>query len=418
MRAAVLAVGSELLGVDRLDTNSLALTRSLRDHGVALCAKAVVGDDGEEIAETLRRLCDRADLVLMTGGLGPTTDDLTREAVARALGRELVFRDDILAGIAEKFASFGLRLPEINRREAFVIEGAEVLENTRGTAPGLRVDHDSGSVFLFPGVPRELEAMIAGHLEPWLRERSDGAGTESRVLKVACVAESHLEEQLEPAYAELGAENVTVLGSPGEIRVVLSATGPEATRRARLESMVGTVREILGPTVFAGDEATTLEGVVGGLLVEAGETVVTAESCTGGWIAQRITGVPGSSGWFLGGAVVYSNDLKSRLLGVAPELIESRGAVSEPVARAMAEGARRRLGSDWAVATTGIAGPDGGSDEKPVGTVHLAVAGPGGTSHRLLRLPPGRDRVRAFATQWALDLLRRRLAGIRAELVR
>lgn len=418
MRAAILAVGSELLGEDRLDTNSLTLTRALRAYGVSLRAKAVVGDDSETIAVTLRRLLTDTDLVLVTGGLGPTTDDLTRDAVAHALGRELVFRQELLDEIAAKFAAFGLRLPEINRREAYLVTGATVLDNRRGTAPGQRLDQDGSSIFLLPGVPRELEAMITTHLAPWLEERTGGVVTESRVLKVACVPESHLEETIQPAYAELGAENVTILGSPGEVRVVLSATGAQAARRERLDAMVLRVRGLLGATVFAEDEATTLEAVVGGLLADAGETLVTAESCTGGGIAERITRVPGSSGWFLGAAVVYSNELKHGLLGVPEELLESHGAVSEPVARAMAEGARRRLGADWAVAVTGIAGPDGGTPDKPVGTVHLAVSGPGGTTHRLLRLPAGRERVRLFATQWALDLLRRRLSGITEELVR
>ena len=363
MRAAILAVGSELLGTERLDTNSLALTRELERFGVRLGRKVVVGDDLEELEAVLRELFAAADLVLVTGGLGPTADDLTRQAVAATLGRGLVESAEIVADIQAKFASFGMRMPEVNRRQAEVIEGAEVLTNRRGTAPGQRVDHEGGTLFLFPGVPHELEAMVKRALAPWLERHSGRPPLEMRLLKVACVPESTAEEMLAPAYQEFGAEAIALLASAGELQVRLTARGGAAA--------------------------------------------------DGGLVAERLTRVPGSSAWFVGSAVTYSNRLKREMLGVAGDLIERHGAVSREVAQAMAGGVRARLGSDYGLAITGIAGPDGGSDEKPVGTVHVALAGPadGGPAHRHLRLPGDRARVRRLTSQWALDLLRRALMG-------
>lgn len=408
MRAAVLAIGSELLGTDRLDTNSLSLAAALERYGVELCRKAVVGDDEQEIGILLGELLAAADLVLVTGGLGPTADDVTRQAAAATLGRPLVEDPALIEDIRAKFQRFDMRMPEVNRRQALVIEGAEVLPNRRGTAPGLRLEVDGRCLFLFPGVPHELDGLIARSLEPWLAERAGGEPRHARTLKVACVPESTVEERLAPAYAEFGRAGIAVLASPGEIRVRLSAA-----RAGELETMAARVGELFGDAVFGRRPEITLEEVVGGLLADAGATVGTAESCTGGLVAERLTRVAGSSAWFVGGVVAYADRLKTTALGVPEDLVARHGAVSRPVAEAMASGARRVLGADWALAITGIAGPGGGSEAKPVGTVHFALAGPQGVGvvHRRLRLPGDRTRVRQLSSQWALDMLRRRLIG-------
>ncbi len=411
MEAAIVAVGSELLGTDRLDTNSLRLTGLLDRYGVELRRKAAIGDSEEEIAAEIRTLLSRVGLVLITGGLGPTADDVTREAVAAALDRRLFLDEEVLATIERRFQSLGWRMPEVNRRQAWIVEGAEVISNPRGTAPGMRLESGGCTLFLFPGVPAEMDGMAADALEPWLAGRSGGLGRETAVLKIAGLPESVVEERIAPAYEEFGREAITILANPGEIRLQATAAGPEPERRARLQAMAARLAELAGDAVFATREEDTLESVVGELLRRAGATLTAAESCTGGLFAQRITSVPGSSDYFLGGAVTYSNELKVRLVGVPLELLAEHGAVSEPVARAMAQGVRRALGSDYGVGITGVAGPGGGSEEKPVGTVHIAVAGPAedDVHHRKLRLPGDRERVRRFSAQLALEMLRRRL---------
>ena len=361
-------------------------------------------------ASLLGELFAAADLVLVTGGLGPTADDLTRQAVAAALGRGLTESPEIVADIEAKFASFGMRMPEVNRRQAEVIDGAVVLANRRGTAPGLRVDHERGTLFLFPGVPHELEAMVDSALVPWLEGHGGRRPREMRLLKVACLPESTAEEMLAPAYEEFGAEAIARARVGG--RAAGPADRPRRRRRARRAGSPGSAgrgaarRSGLLPP--AGGVARVRGGRPAGA---AGRTVATAESCTGGLVAERLTRVAGSSAWFVGSAVTYADRLKVALLGVDDGLIERHGAVSREVAEAMAEGVRRRLASDFGLAITGIAGPGGGSEEKPVGTVHVALAGPGGEppAHRRLRLPGDRGRVRQLTSQWALDLLRRRL---------
>ena len=414
MKAAILAVGSELLGPSRLDTNSLKLTRLLRRYGVELKRKSVVGDALDDLAGELARTLGEVDLVIVTGGLGPTADDITREAVARALGRSLVLRSEILEEIAQKFARLRMRMPEVNRKQAEVIEGADVLPNRQGTAPGQRIEQDGTTLFLFPGVPRELESMMEAALEPWLRERTTGEETETWMVRVACLAESTVEERIEPAYGEFGREWVSVLAAPGDVQILLSARGSAEERRRRLEAMRERMCELIGPPVYGFDERDSLEAVVGKLLRELGRTVATAESCTGGLVAERLTRVAGSSDYFVGSAVAYSDRLKTILLGVSGDDLERHGAVSEPVALAMAQGVVERTGADFGVAVTGIAGPGGGSEAKPVGTVYVALAGPGAeqAEHRELHLPGDRLRVRQLASQWALEALRRRLLSL------
>jgi nicotinamide-nucleotide amidase len=409
MRAAVLAVGSELLSVDRLDTNSLRLAAVFERHGVELVGKSVVGDDEAAIAAELRSLADRAELVVVTGGLGPTADDVTREAAAAACGVELDDDPEVWAAIERRFASFGRTPSPNNRRQARVPRGATVLANPRGSAPGLRLGRPDGEIFLFPGVPYELEGMIERDLEPWLAERAGGRGIERRTLRTAMRPESEIDLALEPAYAEFGREWITVLAAPGEVKVQIVAAGTEPERRRRLDVMAARVRALLGDAVYGEGDQLRLEDVVGALLAAGGLSIATAESCTGGLLAERLTRVPGSSAWFPGGVIAYSNAQKVALLEVAEHDLAAHGAVSETVARALAEGARRRFATDFGVGITGVAGPAGGTAEKPVGTVHVAVAAPSGTRHRPLRLLGDRERVRWQATQAALEMLRRTL---------
>ena len=423
MKAAILAIGSELLGTERLDTNSLKLTAVLERYGVSLVTKRVLGDDEEAIAQDIRSLSDSVDLIMITGGLGPTRDDRTRSAVARAFDLGLSTDEALVEHIRALFASFGRVMPEVNRRQAEVIDGAEVLSNPKGTAPGQLVSHGDCSVFLFPGVPRELKAMIERHLDPWLvHKTSDGSDdpvmVEHHTVKLACRAESEVEETLAPIYEKYGHDAVAVLASPGDIKIQVTARGTRDQRRAAMEPLVADLEELLGVSVYhsaIGEGLTSearLEAVVGSVLEHAGLTMVTAESCTGGLVAERMTRVPGSSGWFLGGAVTYTNELKHQMLDVPMELFESHGAVSEPVARAMAEGARRNLGADIAVSMTGIAGPGGGSEHKPVGMVHLAVAGPGDSvQHRRVIFPGDRERIRLMTSQLALEMVRRQIVA-------
>ncbi len=400
MRAAILAVGSELLGSDRLDTNSLGLTAVLERYGVELAGKLVIADDIHEIAQAVEVVSARVDLILVTGGLGPTADDVTREAVARATGLPLLEEGRIVDDIRRKFDRLGREMPESNRRQALVPEGAVVLDNARGTAPGLRVDHGEVVLFLFPGVPRELEVMVAHHFEPWLAVRSTKASRRRTILRVACLPESEVEDRLKPVYEAHGA--LGILASPGDVRIRLDATdGPT------LERLERAVREALGSAVYGRDEEL-LEQTVGGLLREREWTLVTAESCTGGWIAQRMTAIPGSSDYFLGGIVAYDDRIKREFLGVSQEDLVAHGAVSRAVVETMAREARSRFGSDLGVAVSGIAGPGGGSEEKPVGTVDVALAGPDMAGrYRRLRLPGDREIVRLLTTQWALDMARR-----------
>jgi len=410
MRAAILAVGSELLGTERLDTNSLRLAESLERYGVELVAKYVVGDQADRIENTVSELVGLVDLVLITGGLGPTSDDLTRPATARALGRSLSIDPTIVEDIRSKFAAFGREMSPSNERQAEVPLGARVIENPRGTAPGLVLEHGGSTFFLFPGVPRELEGMIETSLEPWLSVHGAGTPEHRRVLRVACLPESEVEDRLAPAYEALG--EIGLLASPGDIRVCL-----RASRREDLERAEGLVRSCLGEAVYGVGEVE-LEEAVGQGLREHGLTLATAESCTGGWIAQRLTAVAGSSDYFPGGIVAYDNRIKAEQLGVPQALIDEHGVVSREVVSAMARGANERLGSDWAVAVSGIAGPGGGSAEKPVGRVELALArSRGEVDHRQLQLPGDRRTIRLLTTQWALDLVRLQLAALKTSPV-
>ena len=406
--AEIIAVGSELLTPHRQDTDSLYLTARLNDIGIDVIAKSVVGDDAAELAARLRDALHRSRLVITTGGLGPTADDLTREVAAEVLGLPLIEDAGVLATIQRRFESRRMRMPDGNRRQAAVPRGARVLPNPNGTAPGLWIDAGDGVLVLLPGPPRELQPMFEAHVLPHLESRSSGRRVLRRVIRIAGRPESHVEEIAQPIYAGLteGPTPVqtTILASPGLIELHLSARGSDVAEMTRvLESGVDALAKALAPAVVSVD-GRSLERVVGDELRTRSWTLAIAESCTGGLIGGRITDVPGSSAWFAGGVIAYANDVKVRQLGVPADVLASHGAVSEPVARAMADGVRRHLATDVGLAITGIAGPDGGTAGKPVGTVVMAVSA-GTTVVRTLpphgRSPDGPPACRRAGTRSA-----------------
>ncbi|HEX6100190.1 MAG TPA: CinA family nicotinamide mononucleotide deamidase-related protein [Thermoanaerobaculia bacterium] len=399
--AAIIAIGSEMLGPTRVDTNSLKITSALETYGVSVARKSVVGDLLADLVAEIRYAFDRAGLLVITGGLGPTEDDLTREALAEAFGLTMEMDQSIVDWIEKRFAERGWTMPEVNRRQGNVFTGQTTLRNQRGTAPGFHIETGGKHVWVFPGVPHELEWMLATYFTPWLAETTGGRPRIRRVLKIAGMTESAVEEKLKPYYERHPGELVTILASGGQIEVHLTSEA-----RDFIESREAELRELFGLRLFGADD-DTMESVIGALLLARGETVSTAESCTGGLLGSRITDVPGSSAWYLGGAVCYTAAAKIDLAGVDPALIREHGEVSEPVALALARGARARFHTTWGAGITGIAGPTGGTPEKPVGTVHIAVSGPNGEHHRKLFWPAPRTMVKWFSTQAALDLLRR-----------
>jgi len=416
MNAEIIAVGSELLTPSRVDTNSLYLTEQLNGLGVEVVAKAVIGDDRQRLAEAVRLAIARSQLVFTTGGLGPTEDDVTREAVADALGRKLVFREDIARAIEERFRRTGRLMPEINRRQAFVLEGAEILSNDKGTAPGQWIEYAGGRVVvLLPGPPVELKSMFLRECLPRLRRLVPLQVIRVLHLRVAGMPESELDQRIAPVYKRYPQITTTVLAAPGDIQVLLRARcETEEEAQALLEEAGRQIEALLGDRVYS-REGKPLEEVVGELLASRGATVVVAESCTGGMLGARITSVPGSSRYFVGGFLTYSDQMKWQWLGVPPEELAEYSAVSAPVARSMAEGARARSGATYAVSVTGIAGPEGGTRETPVGTVFIGLAGPGGAYVQRHQFAGDRERIRLLATQAALDLLRRAVAGLPLE---
>lgn len=410
--AEIIAVGSELLTPHRLDTNSLYLTARLNELGIAVRVKIVVGDDRGDLAALFRQAFARADIVITTGGLGPTDDDLTREVVAGVLRLPLEEDPTVLAAIEERFRRRNLRMPEINRRQAQVPRGATALPNAHGTAPGLWIESSGPIVVLLPGPPPELQALVETHVGPRLVAAGAGGKLWRRVIKTTGRAESQVDELAQPIYSTLSTGEVpietTILASPGQIELHLSARGQDgALVRRVLDSAVAKLADALGSSVFSVD-GRSLEAVVGALLRERGFRIAVAESCTGGLVLGRLTDVPGSSAWVVGGVVAYANDVKVRDLDVPPALIDEHGAVSEPVARAMADGVRARFGTDIGVGVTGIAGPTGGSEAKPVGTVVIAVSAARPVV-RTLSFLGDRQLVRTHTVAAALDLVRRML---------
>jgi nicotinamide-nucleotide amidase len=410
-RAAVLAVGSELLGPLRLDTNSLWLTARLDEVGIPVARKAVVGDDADAIVRELDFASSTASLLLTTGGLGPTADDVTVGAVARWLGAPLRRSAEFVEKMRERFARRGIRMAAVNEKQADFIVGARVLENARGTAPGFWARKEGTEVIVLPGVPSEMREIMEESVLPELARRGVGTVSRRRVLRIGGMGESAVEQLVAPIYERWKEDPVTILASPGEVQLHLCARGVPQEAEDRLAAMERDFIEVLGARIFGRDEEA-LPAAVGRLLRGSGRTLAVAESCTGGMISELLTEVPGSSEYFLGSVVSYANSAKKGLLGVDEETLEAHGAVSGETAREMARGARASFGADFAVAVTGIAGPDGGTEEKPVGTVFLAVAD--GESERSWKRGFGGDRatIRKAASHHALELLRRRLAGM------
>lgn len=410
MKAEIIAVGSELLTPDFQDTNSLYLTAGLDTLGIAVAFKTIVGDDENDLARVLRTALGRAGLILCMGGLGPTEDDRTRETLAKALGRRLVFRKAIRDRIRERFRRRGWPMTSSNLKQCYVIEGAEVLENPNGTAPGQWLESGRRRVVLMPGPPREIKPMFDELVLPRLAGLGRGLAVR-RVIRLTGLGESAMENRLRPLYRTVPAGvTVTTLAAPGDLSIRLTCRGVfgRTEAEAKLDALETRIAALLGPWIYSRDGAG-LEAVVGALLRARGATVACAESCTGGLIGHRLTEVAGSSDYFLESAVVYGNRAKVHRLGVPARLIERHGAVSAPVARAMAAGVRRTSRAAYGLAVTGIAGPGGGTVRKPVGLVYFALAQARGVAVERHIFSGGRSAVKVQASQKALDILRKNL---------
>jgi len=406
-RAVIVAIGDELLSGETVDTNSSYLDGLLEARGFKVVRHFTVADEIDDIASVFKDASQLADIVLSTGGLGPTQDDLTMAALAQALGCPLSLHQPTLTRIEALFASFGREMTPNNRQQAMVPELGEVLVNEVGTAPGFTATLHTAQFYLMPGVPREVRWLMKHRVLP--RLASDAQPRLRRTIKVVGLGESRLEQKISEVvrahpevrfgYRTLGMEN----------HVKLMAEGAEA--EARVAQAEAAVRGLLGEAIYGADE-DVLEAVVGDALSAVGQTVGCAESCTGGLVSKRLTDVSGSSRYMVGGIVAYANSVKTQLLGVPEDLLQTHGAVSEPVVRQMAEGVRSALGVDWGVATTGIAGPSGGTEDKPVGCVWMAVAGAGRTESMKLQFPGDREQVRRLTAVCVLNMLRQCVQGL------
>lgn len=409
LTAEIIAIGSELLTPEKVDTNSLWLTGKLNEIGIEVKLKTVVGDDELRLEETIRDAVKRSDIVISTGGLGPTEDDITRKISAKAIDRELVYHTEIEADLRERFRKWGREMPEINKRQAFVIDGAEILPNPNGSAVGMCVEFASKIFVILPGPPRENKPMFENFILPKLREMAGEIYVKRKMLKVSGLGESAVDEAVAPIYTTYKNVQTSILFNKSEIEVHLMAQAKtEAEAEVVLNELAGKIAEKLGIAVFS-TNGEAMEEVVGKLLSERGKTLSIAESCTGGLIGERLTDVAGSSKYFIEGAVTYANDAKIRTLNVPKEVIEANGAVSAPTAEAMAKGMRERSGTDFAISVTGIAGPDGGTEEKPVGTVFIGYADVNQVKSKKFVLPGDRYLVRWRASSAALDYLRRQI---------
>lgn len=408
LRAEIIAIGSELLTPHRTDTNSLWLTERLNAVGIEVQLKTVVGDDEAILEESLRDALRRSAVIISTGGLGPTEDDITRKVFARVTGRQLKLDYEVLEGIRERFASRGYQMTPNNERQALILDGGKVLPNPNGSAPGIKLDQEGKLIVLLPGPPRENQPMFDDYVMPDLERMSRGVRMAKRVLKVTGLGESALDDMIAPTYKEYTNPSTTILFTDSEIEIHLTASADTA---ARAEEIVGELtdklEEKLGYYLYS-TSGESLEEVVGHRLRLKQFTIATAESCTGGLVAERITRVPGSSDYFVGSVISYTSEVKSHLLEVPKEMIELHGAVSGEVAEAMARGVKARTGATIGVSVTGTAGPGGGTDAVPVGTVYVGLADDVVTSNRRLVLPGDRHLVRWRASTAALEMVRRR----------
>ena len=405
MNASLIAVGSEMLTPTRIDTNSLFLTEHLNALGVEVIEKRIVGDDRARLAAAARTAMADVAIVILTGGLGPTEDDVTRDAVADALGRKQSLNESVLAAIAGRFARMGRKMADNNRRQAFVIEGAEILDNPRGTAPGLWIADGDRVVMLLPGPPREMKPMFTELCLPKLRAMLPPQFIATRWFRVAGMGESDLDALIAPVYTKVSNPVTTVLAKPGDVEIHLRSRAATVVEAEKLCNEVGEpILALLGDRVYSinGDP---LEAAVGALLMSRGETVSVAESCNGGLLGARLTETPGSSAWFAGGRIVYTAATKRVLIGEFTD-----DPVSEPVAARLASAIAAETGASWGLSITGIAGPDGGTDEHPLGTIWIGIARRGGSaSARAFKFIGERSRIRSMAVQTALDLLRKSL---------
>ena len=413
MKAEIIAVGSEMLTPHRQDTNSLYVTEKLNQIGVAVAFKTIVGDRRRDLVNVIRTALGRVDIVIVMGGLGPTEDDLTREAVADALSLALRRDATQVAALHARAATWRITMAPNNLKQADVIEGATVLPNINGSAPGQFIDTVFNGyrklVYLLPGPPHECKPLFDAECLPRLRDAVPPRAIATRTLKAAMIPESQADKLLAPIYSTYGDVHTTILAHAGDIQLTLECAKPTLEEaQARVDELASKLEEPLEDWLYSSD-GETLEQIVLYYLGLRQATLAVAESCTGGMIAQRITSVPGSSRSFLGGVVVYSNDLKIGLAGVAAEVIAQHGAVSEDVARALAEGIRRRTGASIGLGITGIAGPSGGTPTKPVGLVYIAVTDGQRTDSMDRTFRGDRQRIREWATQQALDIVRKRL---------
>jgi nicotinamide-nucleotide amidase len=406
MTCEIISVGTELLLGQIVDTNAAFLSRELAAIGVPLFWRVTVGDNRERLTHALRQALERADVVITIGGLGPTEDDLTREAIADALGEPLVFDAELGEHLRQLFAARGREATPSQLRQAYRPASAVPLPNPYGTAPGLKIEREGKWLFALPGPPNEFIPMVREQVIPVLQEHSGGRVIRSRVLRLCGIGEADVEARVQDLVRRSN-PTLAPLAHLGEVhlRITANASSPEEAEQV-IAQMERAVRERLGDYIYGTDE-TTLEQVVVSLLREHGQTLATAESCTGGLVSHRITEVPGSSEVFVGGVVAYSNMVKEQELGVPHAILEQHGAVSEPTARAMAEGVRQQLGSYWGIGITGIAGPTGGTPEKPVGLVYIALSDPTGTLVERQLFLGDRHTVKWRASQVALTLLRK-----------
>lgn len=413
MIAEIVAIGSELLTPFRQDTNSLYLTEKLNSLGVEVGFKTIVGDSLKDIVRVTTTALSRADILILIGGLGPTEDDLTREAVAQTLGLQLRRDPEMVQAIERRFAERGWKMSSNNVKQADVISGATVLHNANGTAPGQwisgRSDGKEKIIILLPGPPHELTALFENAVLERLRARVPKQFLASRVLKITGIGESACDARIAPIYKRFADVNTTILAKPGEIQLHLRTQGQSSESADRhLDEPVGKIEDELGDFVFS-DNGDSLEQIVSYFLQMRNATLAVAESCTGGMLAERLTSISGSSRYFIGGAVVYSNELKIQFADVPQDVLDVYGAVSEQVARALAEGIRKRCGTTLGLGVTGVAGPTGGTAEKPVGLVYHALASENGTEVVKRNFLGDRERVRWSASQQALDMVRRKL---------
>lgn len=413
MNAEIIAIGSELLTAFKQDTNSLFLTGKLNELGVKVDFKTVVGDRRSDLVSAIKIALSRAQVVVLMGGLGPTEDDLTREATAEALGLELRRDPEISAWLYARFASRRIKMAENNLKQADVIAGAEVLKNARGSASGqfLQTDFQGKSriVMLLPGPPREIHPMFEEQCVERLRQLLPPLHIAARLLKIALIPESEADRRAAPIYSRYSDIETTILAHRGEIHFHLRAqSASQEEAQQKVNTLASELEDEFDDTVFS-TKGENLEQIVGYYLQMRGATLAVAESCTGGMVSQRITSVPGSSRYFLGGAVVYDNSLKSELAGVPPLLISEHGAVSREVAAALAEGIRKRCKASLGVGITGVAGPGGGTEQKPVGLVFHSISDGKNTEVVERHFPGDRDLIRQWATTQALDLVRRKL---------